>query len=664
MRTVAQVAKRSPAGHDRAPEALVPTPVGGSPAASGAPVVALQRLAGNRAVAGAIQRKLTVSAPGDAFEQEADRAAEAVMREPATDPPVVRRARMPVGLARMCAECAEEERVQREVAESAAPVPAVDTGIEAQVRGLRGKGQPLQLAERAFFEERFGTDFGGVRLHTGGEAAALARGLDARAFTFGSDVVLGAGESDLGGPEGRRLLAHELTHVVQQGGSSTLQRAPDEPSVLEMAAAAAFGGASGAAGLVWLKLPKEAKANLIDRALDWAAKALAVLPADPGLGILWPIFKAGLEGFVARLRSPEIKVEEKVAAMDKIAGILAGADREFNVAYLEGLVKGFFLDGMLGIFILIYDLLSLIPRVWGFIKQVGAAIQGFPEEINALIARFGQFYEALMKDADGGLEELKKWARDPQQLFDILSRAKNAVEETARTKGGELASALVRAINAPGTAKTLGDAVGRLTGMIIWEAVFAALTAGGGAAVTAAKGALKGALDVLGKLVGKVVRGFLKIFEEIRAAFTTVAGWVKKAIKTVKGKIASVSQRLADLLEEVAEFFRSLLGRCREGSLICTWPKHHPFPKYLGGLAEQTLKKIPRLLHYRFHAALDKWKGGLLGRSTFAGLPFDDVVRELRLFYKTAEGGIFAKYLPDFEQAVRETRAAMKVMAP
>lgn len=200
--------------------------------------------------------------------------------------------------------------------------------------------------------------------------------------------------------------------------------------------------------------------------------------------------------------------------------------------------------------------------------------------------------------------------------------------------------------------------------MIVWEAVFAALTAGGGAAVTAAKGALKGTLDVLKKLVGRIVTGFLKIFEEVRAAFGTVAGWVKKAAAAAKGKIAGVSELPAKLLEDVAEFFRSLLGRCHESKLICTWPKHHPFPKYLGGLAEQTLKKIPRQLHYRFHSALDKWKGGVLGRSTFAALPFDAVVRELRLCCKTAEGGIFAKYLPDFEQAVRETRAALKVLSP
>jgi hypothetical protein len=84
----------------------------------------------------------------------------------------------------------------------------------------------------------------------------------------------------------------------------------------------------------------------------------------------------------------------------------------------------------------------------------------------------------------------------------------------------------------------------------------------------------------------------------------------------------------------------------------------------LGGLVTQTLKKIPRRLHYRFHAALDTWKGGKYARSHgaahFRSMNFSTIIRDLREFYQTAEGGIFARYLPDFEQALRETRAAIR----
>jgi hypothetical protein len=89
------------------------------------------------------------------------------------------------------------------------------------------------------------------------------------------------------------------------------------------------------------------------------------------------------------------------------------------------------------------------------------------------------------------------------------------------------------------------------------------------------------------------------------------------------------------------------------------WPKHHPFPMYLGGAAEQTLKKIPRSLQYTFPAALDKWQGGKYARNLtaehFKGMDRGQVVKDLREFYKTGAGGAFKNYLPDFEQAVEES---------
>jgi hypothetical protein len=82
---------------------------------------------------------------------------------------------------------------------------------------LQGGGQPLPRSERAFFEPRFGYDFSSVRIHTDAHAAEAARVAKARAFTVGEDVVFGAGHFAPETPAGRRLLAHELTHTVQQG---------------------------------------------------------------------------------------------------------------------------------------------------------------------------------------------------------------------------------------------------------------------------------------------------------------------------------------------------------------------------------------------------------------------------------------------------------------
>lgn len=118
----------------------------------------------------------------------------------------------------------EEEELQakgRETGFSAGPQAT------AQVASLRGAGQPLGSGPRSFFESRFGADFSDVRVHTGPRAERAADRLNARAFTTGRDVVFGAGEYAPGTRKGTELLAHELTHVIQQRGYRGTPEAPD-----------------------------------------------------------------------------------------------------------------------------------------------------------------------------------------------------------------------------------------------------------------------------------------------------------------------------------------------------------------------------------------------------------------------------------------------------
>ena len=105
----------------------------------------------------------------------------------------------------------EEEMLQaKSMADATSEVP---NDLESQINAIRGGGRSLAESERAYFEPRFGVDFSQVRLHTDSQAAESAR-----AFTVGQDVVFGAGQYAQGRSEGRRLVAHELTHVVQQSG--------------------------------------------------------------------------------------------------------------------------------------------------------------------------------------------------------------------------------------------------------------------------------------------------------------------------------------------------------------------------------------------------------------------------------------------------------------
>ena len=114
-----------------------------------------------------------------------------------------------------CAECRKKKNVQRRRGNHTEPgsVPPIVHEV------LRSAGQPLDAATRAYFEPRFGHDFSKVRIHAGDQAAESAYAINARAYTVGQHLILGAERPTLHSTEGRKLLAHELTHVVQQKGS-------------------------------------------------------------------------------------------------------------------------------------------------------------------------------------------------------------------------------------------------------------------------------------------------------------------------------------------------------------------------------------------------------------------------------------------------------------
>ncbi len=220
----------------------------------------------------AIQAKLTVNQPGDRYEQEADRVADAVLRMPEPATGTAAPANEPLPIQRMCSECEEEmfrqpveeeeeellqakempgktpqiqrmcseceEEMQRQPIEeqeeeeilqtkrASSKVPTVMPDLHDGINGLRQRGGALLPAStRAFMEPRFSRDFSNVRIHTGAQAAALSRSVNACAFTVGRDVFFNRGEFQPTTPGGQRLLAHELTHTIQQGGGASQPRA-------------------------------------------------------------------------------------------------------------------------------------------------------------------------------------------------------------------------------------------------------------------------------------------------------------------------------------------------------------------------------------------------------------------------------------------------------
>ena len=218
-------------------------------------ILYLQRTIGNQAVSRlikskALQAKLRIGQPGDVYEHEADRVADTVMRMPTPQKVSINNShiqmagtafegnelkRQPIEeeeeeekLQKKPIEEEEEEKLQRQPAEEeeeeeklqakkvSVSNPVVDSVIENQIQCMKGGGRSLSQGERAFFEPRLGYDFSDVRVHEDAKASEAARGVNARAFTIGKDVVFNAGEYSPDNQKSQKLMAHELTHVIQQ----------------------------------------------------------------------------------------------------------------------------------------------------------------------------------------------------------------------------------------------------------------------------------------------------------------------------------------------------------------------------------------------------------------------------------------------------------------
>ena len=169
-----------------------------------------------------IQCRLTVGAPDDPLEREADAMADTVMRMPVGDGMSFSRSS---SLQRKCAACEEEEEIQRKSLvsfiqrKSSDGNTVVSDSVAGRINSSKGGGSVLDDQTLGFMENRFGADFSNVRVHTGSYAAELSNDLNAQAFTLGNDIYFNSGKYDPSSGSGKHLLAHELTHTIQQQGS-------------------------------------------------------------------------------------------------------------------------------------------------------------------------------------------------------------------------------------------------------------------------------------------------------------------------------------------------------------------------------------------------------------------------------------------------------------
>ncbi|PON12301.1 hypothetical protein C2W62_40320 [Candidatus Entotheonella serta] len=173
-----------------------------------------------------VQAKTTVSQPGDRYEREADRVAETVVKMPTPSASVTEQIDLTgprISAARPNHVHRQSEATEDLLQAKASPgrPPDVTPQLQHDIRASQGSGQPLPHAVRDFFEPRFGQDFSQVRVHTDARSAASAQQLNAQAFTQGQNIFFAPGRYQPNTQGGQQLLAHELTHTVQQSGGES-----------------------------------------------------------------------------------------------------------------------------------------------------------------------------------------------------------------------------------------------------------------------------------------------------------------------------------------------------------------------------------------------------------------------------------------------------------
>jgi hypothetical protein len=164
-----------------------------------------------------IQPKLIIGRVGDRYEREADAMADKVVSRPENLHPSA-------SILQPSSKIVQLEYLNRRSNGS----PSTAGGIESRLQKTKGSGRPLDTFIRSRMEPEFGANFSNVRIHTGNEAVDLSQDLGAEAFTHGSDVYFNKGKYNPTSREGEHLLAHELTHTIQQNGlqRKLIQRAP------------------------------------------------------------------------------------------------------------------------------------------------------------------------------------------------------------------------------------------------------------------------------------------------------------------------------------------------------------------------------------------------------------------------------------------------------
>ncbi|KAB2929277.1 MAG: DUF4157 domain-containing protein [Leptonema illini] len=435
--------------------------------------------------------------------------------------------------------------VQASTAEEGFPLN--EAQAEKVDTALAETGQPLPEPEKAVYEAHTGHDFSRVRVHTGAAAEEAADSIGAKAFAKGSDIVFAKGEYNPNTAEGRGLIGHELAHVAQN--ATGVHRAPKE----------------GEKEKSWYERlsdkVEDAGAAAVEYTLDGLIKIVENIPIvlfGP-FPFIADLFRSGVVGFLKRTAKEGGR---------KILGLLgnfvqAVTSASFVKAYIIGMARGFFVDGLWGTLTLLWDIATLPVKLYDFGKHVfqvlgevdlGAGMQ----KIGSLMLDAGKYLSGNGKSLIEKLVENAK-ASKVDDVADTFSNLYGTAKEKATELGGSVADIFVKFFSQKPekVGETLGDAAGSLTGGLAFDALLGVVTAGAAAAakrgLTAARRFVQPLLNLLIRTGQKAVSAVQNVWGYAKritaSARTGILTWVKKVSAELGAKAHAVVEGIENFVE-------------------------------------------------------------------------------------------------------------------
>ena len=456
-----------------------------------------------------LQRKLFIGASKDPLEHEADRVADQVMSSQPND--TINKASV----------CIQRYSGQANNGEGTAPA-SVD-------HVLSGSGRPLEPTLRNDMEQRFGHDFSHVRLHTGGTAEQSARDVNANAYTVGNNVVFGAGQFSPQTHSGKRLLAHELTHVVQQGetitDSTELRR--EEASTEDTK-------------------PRDESLGYLE---EGSIEALSTTAAA-GNPVLKSVIKGGVTGFYTEVRH-QIKEGKGQQFLDRWKKLLISPSDMY--AYGKGYIWGI----LQGLWSPIQGIVDIVKLAWKLQQWQMETLVNVIKNFHEIATMQGSLIERLSKLGGKATAFFKGIGNNAMEFLGRLFGAiSGGIFDLAKTGGHKAGQAIFKFLEKPWG--EIGEGVGTVVGTVLVEVGLAFASGGIGNALTkvgqvldkVAPTLMKGVRFIAGEL-GTIIKEIHAVIESVKDGLAKVGKSILKGVEEIIGEIGGIFDDLIAMLKKL-----------------------------------------------------------------------------------------------------------------